>query len=298
MEKPSFAIIGAGKVGDALATSLCQCGYRLTGVASRSPASAAMLAEHFAVPWSVNPVEIAQQAEVVFITTADRYIGDVAGQIAQNGGWNEGQYVYHASGALPADTLAAAKRQGAFIGALHPLQSFASRKNKGDCLSGVYFAVDGDHAAVNLAKTMVRDMGGDSFLIPPDKRVLYHAAACIASNYLVVLVHNAVSLLQQLGLSAEKATTALLPLLQGTVDNLVNKGTPKALTGPIVRGDANTVAAHLQALARQDNNSEKFYRQLGLHTLLLVQQIGSLERAQLETMSEMLSDNAGGKYEP
>lgn len=288
MEKPSFAIIGAGKVGDALATSLGQCGYRLTGVASRSPESAAMLAERFAVPWSVNPIEIAHQAEVVFITTSDRYIGDVAGQIAQNGGWNEGQYVYHASGALPADTLAIAKQQGAFIGALHPLQSFASRKNKGDCLSGVYFAVDGDHAAVNLAKTMVRDMGGDSFLVPPDKRVLYHAAACIASNYLVVLVHNAVSLLQQLGLSAEQATTALSPLLQGTLDNLVNKGTPTALTGPIVRGDANTVAAHLQTLARQDNNCEKLYRQLGVHTLLLVQQIGSLERAQLETMSEML----------
>jgi len=287
MEKPSFAIIGAGKVGDALATSLYQCGYKLTGVASRNLASAEMLAERYAAQGSVNPVEVAQKAEVVFITTSDRYIGDVVGQIAHNGGWYKGQYVYHASGALSADILAAAKRQGAFIGALHPLQSFAGMKNKADCLSGVYFAVDGDHAAVNLAKTMVRDMGGYSFLVQPDQRVLYHAAACIASNYLVVLVHNAVSLLQQLGLSAEDATTALLPLLQGTVDNLVSKG-PKALTGPIVRGDANTVAAHLQALARLDDNSEKLYRQLGLHTLLLVQQIGSLEIAQLEKMSEML----------
>jgi predicted short-subunit dehydrogenase-like oxidoreductase (DUF2520 family) len=296
MEKLSFAIIGAGKVGAVFADSLHKCGYRLAGIASRTPDSARVLAERFSVPWSVEPAEIAKKATIVFITTSDRYIRPVTEQIAQQGGWRQGQYVYHASGALPADTLVAAQQQGAFIGALHPLQSFAG-KSSGDCLSGVCFAVDGSKEAINIAKNMVQNMGGYSFSVPPDKRALYHAAACIASNYLVVLMHHAVSLFQQFGLSAEEATTALVPLLQGTLDNLASKGAEKALTGPIVRGDTNTVAAHLQALAQSDKNTERLYRQLGLHALLLVQQTNGLEIAQLAAMSEMLRANNGGKYE-
>jgi predicted short-subunit dehydrogenase-like oxidoreductase (DUF2520 family) len=290
MKKASFAIIGAGKVGSILAVQLSKCGYKLTGVASRSPASAAALAARFSVPWSVNSAEIVKTAEVVFITTSDRYIRNVVWQIAQEGGWCKEQYVYHTSGSLAADTMAVAKEQGAFIGALHPLQSFAGVKNNENCLSGVYFAVDGDTQAVDLAKSMVRDMGGYSFFVPPNKRVIYHSAACMASNYLVVLVYNAVSLFQQFGLSAEEATTALLPLLQGTLDNLSRSGAKKALTGPIVRGDVSTVAAHLQALAKTDDVREKLYRQMGLHELQLVQQINLLKTSQIEMLRKILSD--------
>jgi predicted short-subunit dehydrogenase-like oxidoreductase (DUF2520 family) len=290
MKKTRFAIIGAGKVGNAFATNLHKGGYKLVGVASRSATSAAALAQRFAVPWSVNPAEIVEQAEIVFITTPDRYIQNVVGKIAQSGGWCKGQYVYHASGVLAGDALAVAKEQGAFIGALHPLQSFAAVKDEKNCLAGIYFAVDGDAQAVDLAKILVRDMGGHSFFVPPDKRALYHAAACIASNYLVVLVHNAVSLFQQLGLSAEEATRALLPLLQGTLDNLVSMGTEKALTGPIVRGDVSTAVAHLQALSLANKDSERLYRQMGLHTLQLVQHINILEAPQLEILRKILSD--------
>lgn len=289
MKKNSFAIIGAGKVGALFAANLHQCGYKLVGVASRTPASAAALAERFAVPWSVNPAEITKQAEVVFITTSDRYIGNVVCQVARNGGWCKDQYVYHASGAFAADALAVAKEQGAFIGALHPLQSIAGMEKENNCLAGVYFAVDGDAQAVDLAEIIVHDMGGHSFFVPPDKRALYHAAACIASNYLVVLVHNAVSLFQQLGLSAEESTTALLPLLQGTLDNVASRGTEKALTGPIVRGDVSTTVAHLQALALASDDSERLYRQMGLHTLQLVQQINILKVPQLEILRKILS---------
>lgn len=294
MEKLSFAIIGAGKVGTVFAANLHKCGYRLAGIASRTQDSARVLAERFDVPWSVEPAVIAQKADIVFVTASDRYIGSVTAWIAQQGGWRQGQYVYHASGALPANILAAAQQQGAFIGALHPLQSFAG-KDSDVCLSGVCFAVDGSKEAISIAKNMVANMGGYSFSVPPDKRALYHAAACIASNYLVVLVHHAVSLFQQFGLSAEEATTALVPLLQGTLDNLASKGAAKALTGPIVRGDTNTVAAHLQALTQSKKNTERLYRQLGLHTLLLVRQMNGLEIAQLETLSEMLRANNGGE---
>lgn len=297
MKKPSFAIIGAGKVGGIFAANLYQCGYKLVGVASRTPASAAALAEHFGVPWSINPPDIVRKAEIVFITTSDRYIESVVRQIAFSDGWCKGQYVYHSSGALSTDVLIAAKEQGAHIGALHPLQSFAGMKGKKNYLSGVYFAVDGDKQAIELAKTMVRDMGGHSFFVPPDKRALYHAAACIASNYLVVLVHNAVNLFQKFGLSGEEATTALLPLLQGTLDNLANRGAEKALTGPIVRGDVHTVAAHLQALDLTDDDIQKLYRQMGLYTLQLVQQINSLEEPQIEILRKMLTDKNGGRYE-
>lgn len=288
MKKNRFAIIGAGKVGNILAAHLHQCGYTLAGVASKSPASAAALAEHFAAPWSSNPSEIIKNAEIVFITTPDRYIKEMVWQIAQNGGWCKEQYVYHASGAFGATILTVAKEQGAFIGALHPLQSFADIKNTENCLTDVYFAVDGDAQAVALAQTIVHDIGGHSFFVSPDKRALYHAAACIASNYLVVLVHNAVNLFQQLGLSDKEATTALLPLLQGTLDNLASKGAEKALTGPIVRGDISTTVAHLQALA--GNDIKKLYKQMGLHTLQLVQQINILEPHQLEMLRETLSD--------
>lgn len=287
MKKQSVAIVGAGKVGCALAELLHTYGYPLAGIASRTLASAAVPAERFGVPSSACLSDITAKAAIVFITTPDRCIGEVSLHIAKTGGFRQGQYVYHTCGSLTADILQPAKDCGAFTGSMHPLQAFASVEVAMANLPGSFFAIDGDSEAAELAETIVNNIGGHSFFVPPEKRTAYHAAACVASNYLVALVHYASGILGKLDLSQEEAILALLPLLRGTIENLASMGTVKALTGPISRGDAGTVAGHLAILDKLEHEQE-LYRKLGLYTLQLARENRNLEQAQSRELEKIL----------
>ncbi len=293
MKKHSIAIVGAGKVGCALAETLYSRGYPLAGIASRTLDSAALLAQRFGVPSSTCPSAITAKADIVFITTPDRYIGEVVSQIANNGGFRKEQYVYHTCGSLTAAILQIAKNCGAFIGSLHPLQTFASTEIAITNLPGSFFSLDGDPEAAKLAETIISVIGGQSFFVPAADRAAYHAAACIASNYLVALAHYASSIFGRFGLSQEEAMLALLPLLRGTVDNLASLGTIKALTGPISRGDTATVVGHLAALDSLGHEQD-LYRRLGLYTLQLVREQRNLEQTQTMELDKVLREAKRG----
>ena len=239
--KPSFAIVGCGKVGTALAIFLTRAGYRSAGFASKRLSSAKhvadmVLSDHFSdVPW-----DITRDADVVFITTPDSDIEDTCNSISRNTGFADNAVVMHCSGALASSVLSGAKTCGAWIGSMHPLQSFASADHKTNPFQGIIVSLEGESSAVNIAKTIAEDLGGTVVTLLTEAKTLYHASAVVASNYLVTLLDLAIRLIQEAGVQRQDAFNLLKPLIEGTLSNIGNVGVQKALTGPIARGDIKT----------------------------------------------------------
>ncbi|MCJ7772730.1 MAG: NAD(P)-binding domain-containing protein, partial [Desulfobacterales bacterium] len=159
--KPSFAIVGCGKVGKALGQHLLSAGYSLTGISTQSMASAKKAAKIVGTKYySVHSWEITQKADIVFITTPDGVIEDVCTQITQNNGFKRDAVVLHCSGAHPSTILSSAQKCGANIGSIHPLQSF-SAQSSGNTFNGIVISVEGDQKAVTTATQIANDLGAN-----------------------------------------------------------------------------------------------------------------------------------------
>lgn len=275
--KPSVAIVGCGTVGTALGRLLSAAGYPIAGVSTRHADTARKAADRLGtkrfslIPWKITP-----QAQVVFITTPDDAIEPTCRAIAQKSGFAKNGIVVHCSGALASSVLAPARTCGAFVASLHPLQSFASVEQAERLVPGSYCTVEGDPPALPVTRRIVGDIGGRLLQITPEGKTLYHAAAVVASNYLVTLVDLALTLNRLAGMPPEVSFTALKPLIEGTLNNIGAKGIPGALTGPIARGDVATVSAHLQAIKEKAPELLEAYKILGRHTVGLAQRQGSL----------------------
>ena len=273
MEKIGF--IGAGTVGTALASRLSQKGYTVVAVSSRTLASARRLSE--VVPGCKvyqEAQEVAEAAEFVFITTPD----DIIPAIAENVRWQKGQKVVHCSGADSLDILEPARLAGAMVGCFHPLQTFASVEQAVDNLPGTTFALEAEEPLLTTLKEMARSLEGDSVQLKAGDKVLYHAAAVFACNYVVTLVKLATDLWGGFGIPQDQATRAILPLLQGTVRNIGSVGLPNCLTGPIARGDSGTIRKHLRALETAAPDLMTVYAELALQTIPIAQPKEELEK--------------------
>ncbi len=275
--KPSFAIIGAGRVGSALAILLKQAGYPVTGIVSKSLASARKLAGALAAKGGTEPSGIVENARLVFITTPDREIEGVASSLFDRGFVHAGQIYIHTSGAASSGIMSVVKAAGAYTLSMHPLQSFANVDAALENLPGSYFAVEGDEKAHGVAKQLVTDMGGISFAIRPADKPLYHAAACIACNYLVALMHLSTGFFARFGVSDKDAFAALKPLVEGTINNISQVGPVRGLTGPIARGDVPTIEGHLDALDARYPEVADIYRVLGAYTVQIAKELGDLD---------------------
>ena len=211
-------------------------------------------------------------------------------QINKRGGFRRGQVVFHTSGAHPADEVGAARLAGAYAASLHPLQSFADIKMAMENLPGSYFALEGDAEALPLAEQIVKDLGGRSFAIAAADKPLYHAAACIASNYLVSLMHFATGLYSRFGLTRAEAFEALIPLVSGTIKNISQVGPAQALTGPIARGDGTTLEGHLEALKDVGVQELDLYSRLGLYTVRVALEKGSISAEEAKNLDDILRE--------
>jgi len=181
-----------------------------------------------------------------------------------------GQVVLHASGALDATVLAPLKAAGAAVGSWHPLQSLTGAPRRSAALlRGARVALEGDAAAVAAGRELTLAVGAVPMPLPAGAKPLYHAAAVFTANYLVALAAAAQRAWSAAGLEPEAALPALLPLMQGALAHLQGQGLPGALTGPIPRGDAGTVALHLQALAERAPDLLPLYTALGREALRL-----------------------------
>jgi predicted short-subunit dehydrogenase-like oxidoreductase (DUF2520 family) len=227
---------------------------------------------------------------VVFITTPDDAIQSTCERIAQHNGFEKDSVVIHCSGALSSAILLSARHCQARVATLHPLQSFASAEQAEKLVSGSYFAVEGDEVALPVVRQLVADLNGVLLEITPEGKTLYHAAAVVASNYLVTLVHAAQALNRSAGMSPELSFKALHPLIQGTLKNIGSKGIPEALTGPIARGDVETVRAHLKTIEEQTPELLAIYMVLGRCTVDLAKAKGSLDDKAAEELVRILED--------
>jgi predicted short-subunit dehydrogenase-like oxidoreductase (DUF2520 family) len=280
--------IGAGTVGTALATRLSQKGCKVTAVSSRSLASAERLAKslpdcHF----YHSSQEVADVAELIFITTPDDIIPKVASEIR----WYPGKSVVHCSGVHSTDVLEPAKEAGANIGSFHPLQTFANANQAIENLPGSTFALEAEEPLLSTLKKLASTLDGDWIELKPGDKVLYHAAAVFACNYMVTLVKLATDLWQTFGVAPEQAIKALTPLLHGTVNNIGSIGLPNCLTGPVSRGDSGTISKHLTALEAKNSSLLTTYKELGLQTIPIALAKGKIEKRKAEGLKALFSNN-------
>ena len=259
-----IGFIGAGTVGTALAMRLSEKSYEVVAVASRTRASADRLALAVEGCSSYDSKQaVADSCDIVFITTPDDAIGVVAREVK----WHNGQSVIHCSGSDSLDVLEKARSNRAEVGALHPLQTFASVTHAIKNLPGSTFALEAEGPLLDTLKEMVEELEGQSVVLKPGDKVLYHAAAAMACNYVVTLMKMATDLWSTFGVSTAESTLALMPLLRGTINNIENIGLPDCLTGPIARGDSGTITKHLDALREKAPALVRAYKELGLQTI-------------------------------
>jgi len=278
--------IGAGTTGTALAVRLSQKGCPVVAVSSRTLSSAQKLAA--LVPDCRvyhTAQDVAEAAELVFITTPD----DVIAQVCSEARWREGKSVVHCSGAHSVDILESAKRLGVAVGSFHPLQTFADVDQAIQNLPGSTFALEAEEPLLTTQKELTRLLNGNWVVLKPGDKVLYHAAAVFACNYLVTLVKLALDLWQNFGVSPKEATRALLPLLEGTINNIDNIGLPDCLTGPVARGDSGTMERHLSALETRSPALLTTYKELGLQTIPIALAKGKVSEQKAEEMKTLLS---------
>ncbi|MEW6570382.1 MAG: Rossmann-like and DUF2520 domain-containing protein [Nitrospirota bacterium] len=283
MDNQRIAIIGAGVVGTAIGYLLKQSGYPVVGIASRTLKSAdrarTFIGEGEA---STDLIATSKKANIIFITTPDDFIEDTCNKLALEGGINPGAIVFHASGALPSEILHAARKAGASIGSLHPLQSLADVREAVNNIPGSYFCIEGDEKAVLVAREMVKALKGKEITLDSEKKPLYHAGASVASNFLVATLGFGLELFEAAGIERTVSLHALMPLIKGTVKNVESLNIPLALTGPISRGDSEVVENHLKAISAEMPHLLELYSELGRYTVKLALEKGTLKRDSAE----------------
>ncbi|MBN2098505.1 MAG: DUF2520 domain-containing protein [Dehalococcoidia bacterium] len=282
----NVGFVGAGTVGTALAVRLRGKGYIVAAVASRTRASADRLAGMVEGCRVYNTAqEVADAADLVFITTPDGIIPEIAAQVK----WHPKQGVVHCSGADSLDILAPATKHDAMRGGFHPLQTFATVAYAIENIPGSTFALEADEPLLGSLKEMAAALGGHWIVLKPGDKVVYHAAAVLSCNYMITLVKLATDLWKTFGVSTPEATQALLPLMRGTLNNLNNVGLPNSLTGPIARGDTGTVQKHLVALHEKAPDLLPAYEELGRQTIPIALAKGKIDRDKANELNAILS---------
>jgi predicted short-subunit dehydrogenase-like oxidoreductase (DUF2520 family) len=303
----SIGIIGAGAVGSTLARVLAARGFRITAVAAGHLAHAEALTTRLPEGTAVAmaPEEVARTCDLVFLAVPDDRIEPLARRLP----WHTGQSVVHLCGAKSATALAAAADSGADVAALHPLMTFPSvalelpvallLERVQRCYWGLEAKSD---ALAERLRHLVATLDGHVLTVPGESRVPYHIGAVFASNYVVASLGAACALWGTFGTPPEEALQALLPLLRGAVASLAESGLPQALTGPVARGDAGTVAAHLEWLehsgeqAPTEGSLEMLqaasgaYRELARLARSLAIQKGTITPEQARVLHDLLFD--------
>jgi len=292
----TVAIIGAGRVGSSVGYLLKRAGYPVTAVVARTMASAVRASGFIGEGKpATDAVMAAAGAELVFITTPDGIIKEVCDKIAAAAGFRPGALVIHMSGAHELDLLNAARRTGAYRAVLHPLQSLASCEQGAKMLPGSYFRIEADPEVLKAAKDIVKALGGIELVMPKwsshkDSAALYHAGAVAVSNYFVALVDYGLKFYQALGADKKEALKAVLPLIRGTLHNIETLGIPDALTGPIMRGDTQTVLDHVEAMRRRAPDLLSLYKDLARQTVSVARERGSISQDKAEELLKLVVD--------
>ena len=288
-----IGFVGAGTLGRGLALALDAVDCDVVAVSSRTRASADWLAERITDPMTDRRCvaldtaqDVADACDLVFITTPDGAIAEVAAGV----NWRSGQGVAHCCGAASIELLDPADNAGAAVGAMHPFQTFAALSDPTEAarrLSGVTFAVTATGWLEDYLPSLAELLDGRAITIPDELRPLYHASAVLACGYVGTLLDAAISLWTGMGYTEADGVAAVAPLARATVEAIAAAGPVNAVTGPAVRGDADTIAAHLALLSERAPHLLTLYRELTLASIPLARAkgVGEGELARLASFA-------------
>lgn len=288
MYKPTLSIIGLGKVGTALIKVLSDNDYRIVSAIYKGSVQYEVKKEYSEISFFANiPDEADDLGDLILITVPDDAITDVVNDLYHSIGDLSGKAVAHCSGTYESKVLEVLKDKGAITASFHPNRSITDSTSD---FTNTWFDVEGDEKLIQLFRNIAHDLGAEVFEIEPEQKSYLHASAVIASNYLVVLADLMIRISDKGGLSEDQSLKALIPLMRNTLDNIEQKGVVDSLTGPIARGDVNTISHHLELLS-EEPGLKTLYKTFGREAL----RISMLENSDSTTyhkLKELLSDQS------
>jgi len=270
--KRTIGIIGAGRVARVLARLWHRAGVlEVRDIVNRSPESAQQAVAFIGAGHAVADVATMTASDIYLIGTSDDAIGPACEALAAAGRLSPSSVVFHCSGALASSQLAAAALAGAAIASVHPVRSFAQPERVAADFAGTWCGIEGDPRAVAVLTEAFTAVGARLVPLRSDAKALYHSAAVFASNYLVTLLDVAARAYEGAGMSREQALALMEPLVRETVDNVFHVGPEAALTGPIARGDMQTVERQQRAVSAWQLSAGALYKRFAELTRALAQ---------------------------
>jgi len=279
-------VVGAGRVGSVLAARLRAAGHEIVAVAGESDASRGRAAALLPGVPMAKPSAVARECDLLLLTVPDDMLPNVVAMLSASGAIHEGQYVVHTSGAHGLAVLADAEAVGARPIALHPAMTFTGTEVDLPRLRDAIFGVTAGEGERAVTEQLVADLGGRPMWVAEDRRTLYHAGLAHGANHLVTLVTQAMEMLAAAG--GDNPADTLRPLLNAALDNALAHG-DAALTGPIVRGDVETVRAHLVEITANAPETVASYLALARATLDRVVIDGRLLPIRAAKMKQVLN---------
>ncbi|MEO8105746.1 MAG: DUF2520 domain-containing protein [Actinomycetes bacterium] len=286
----AVGVIGTGRVGGVLGAALERVGHRVVAVSAVSDDSLSRAETLLPEASVVSPPEVCAAADLVLVTVPDDQLPGLVEGLAAVDAWRPGQLVAHSSGRFGIAVLAPAQKAGAVPLALHPVMTFTGTSIDVDRLAGAFFGVTAPAAFLPVADALVLEMEAEPVHIEERVRPLYHAALAHASNHLAALVASSADLLESAGMDDPRRV--LRPLLSATLDNALRLG-DQALTGPAMRGDAETVARHIDEIGNVSPQSADLYVALARVTTRRAVDAGLLKEADGDIVLEAIEGAEG-----
>ncbi|MGO8956079.1 MAG: Rossmann-like and DUF2520 domain-containing protein [Streptosporangiaceae bacterium] len=281
-----IGVVGAGRVGTALAVALSRAGHRVTGASAVSAESRRRVDRYLPGTPVREPADVIGAADLVLLTVPDDALSGLVSGLAATGAPLAGRLLAHASGRHGLAVLEPATRLGALPLALHPVMTFTGRPDDVDRIAGISFGVTAPPQLRPVAEVLVMEMGGEPAFIAEEDRGLYHAALAGAANHLVTLVVQAADLLERAGVA--QPARMLGPLLSAALDNALRLD-DAALTGPVARADADTVASHIEALQAAAPEALSAYLAMARLTATRALAAGTLTAADAQRLLDVLA---------
>lgn len=289
MASYSIGVIGPGRLGRALLYAAQTARHQVAFVSARHSTALQSLKADFPEAKFLQGVVSPPPADVIFLTVPDDVIPETVQNLAENASNLRATVVAHTSGAKSSVLLEALRDRGALVASFHPAQSFAGLPEDWKKFRGTTVAMEGDAGAVALLAEFARSLGGRPLKIPTEAKPLYHLACVMANNYSTALLDSGLDILEKIGIPRPKGKLILLPLLQTTATNLKEADPEQILTGPIARGDVQTVEEHLKALAEQNPAHLATYIALGRETLHLARKLAPQKENRYQEIDALFS---------
>ncbi len=281
----NIGIIGAGKVGTALASVLKQKGFFIAAVSDTMETSLENAEKYLGkdVLYTRNNMDVVAAADAIAITTQDSFIQDVAAEINGKADRLDGKLIFFTSGADPSSVLKPLDEKGAFLGSLHPLQTFPDIDSAISVLPDTCIFIEGDERAIPMLKELSENIGAKVYTIAGEHKVLYHLSAVFVCNLLSALMYAGKGLMDKISIDFEP----FIPIIEATIRNIEKKGPLSALTGPVVRGDVKTVKAHLASIEDMELH-KKVYKALSEVAVQMAEERKAIDEKTAKALKDAL----------